>query len=254
MTAGYREFEFDLPPALLAKLIEILDGMATASLDLANVNAIPNEQGVYQLFLDNQLVYIGKTDGEAGLRQRLSRHSWTIQNRVNLQAGNVQFKAVRIFVFTAIDLETQLIKHYDNVGNSPAWNHSGFGSNDPGRRREGTVVDPQGFDAQYPVNIDYPFDLPIKTPATAAEVLTAVKQFLPYTLRFESIKPKSRIPHAEFTNTTVTIPHTNVTLRSTLVALMTQLPPGWQATNLPGRVIIYKENATYAHGTVVARS
>lgn len=254
MTKGYREFEFDLPPALLAKLIEILDGMTAAPLDIANVNAIPNEQGVYQLFLDNHLVYIGKTDGKAGLRQRLSRHSWTIQNRINLRAANVQFKAVRIFVFTAIDLETQLIHHYDKVGQPPAWNHSGFGSNDPGRKREDTALEPDGFDALYPVDIDHPFDLPIETPETAGAVLIALKRFVPYVLRFEGIMPKSRKPHADFTATTVKLPHQNVTLRSTLTALMSQLPAGWQATALPGRVIIYKENATYAHGIVIARS
>lgn len=254
MTAGYREFEFDLPAALLAKLIEILEGMTTASLTMANVDAIPNEQGVYQLFLNDQLVYIGKTDGDAGLKQRLSRHSWTIQNRVNLSAANVQFKAVRIFVFTAVDLETQLIRHYAAVGARPAWNYSGFGSNDPGRNREDTEVDPEGFDALYSVDIDHTFDMPIETPATAAAVLLALKNFLPYVFRFEGIRPRSRTPHTDFQNTTVTLPDKAVTIRSTLTALLSQLPPGWQATTLPGRVIIYKENRAYAHGTVIARS
>lgn len=254
MTAGYREFEFDLPAALLAKLIEILEGMPPALLSMGNVDAIPNEQGVYQLFLDDQLVYIGKTDGDAGLKQRLSRHSWTIQNRVNLSAAKVQFKAVRIFVFTAVDLETQLIRHYARTGTPPAWNFSGFGSNDPGRNREDTEVDADGFDARYPVDIDHTFDLPIETPATAAEVLGALKRFLPYTLRFEGVRPRSRTPHADFQNATVTLPHKGVTVRSTLTALLTQLPPGWQATTLPGRVIIYKENRAYSHGTLIARS
>ena len=254
MTAGYREFEFDLPSALLAKLIEILEGMAPALLSVENVDAVPNVQGVYQLFLNGELVYIGKTDGDAGLKQRLSRHSWTIQNRVNLSAANVQFKAVRIFVFTAVDLETQLIRHYKNAGARPAWNYSGFGSNDPGRNREDTEVDPDGFDALYPVDIDHAFDLPIATPASAAAVLQALKIFLPYIFRFEGLKPKSRTPHLDFQNATVTLPQKGVSLRSTLVDLVAQLPLGWQATLLPGRVILYKEDRVYGQGTVIARS
>lgn len=76
MTTGYTEFEFNLPDALLKELITVFDGLAPAPLLAANVAAIPEEQGVYQLFLaphgQPSLVYIGKTDAAAGLRVRLS--------------------------------------------------------------------------------------------------------------------------------------------------------------------------------------
>ena len=65
MTAGYIEFEFDLPDALLRRLVTVFDSLVPAPLVDANVRRIPEEQGVYQLFLNKggitSLVYIGKT-------------------------------------------------------------------------------------------------------------------------------------------------------------------------------------------------
>ena len=112
MASGYVEFEFDLPSALLTRLVGVLGEMEAAPLTAQFLREIPEEQGVYQLFLNNQLVYIGKTDSEAGLAKRLARHRLKIQHRVGLIPEQVAFKAVRIYVFTAIDLETQLIRHY----------------------------------------------------------------------------------------------------------------------------------------------
>jgi hypothetical protein len=106
---GYGEFEFDLPEALLRGLVAKLDGLSAAPLTLDTVSAIANEQGVYQLFLGGDLVYIGKTDGEAGLCQRLTRRARKVMHRRNLDPATVSFKALRVFVFTAVDLESYLI-------------------------------------------------------------------------------------------------------------------------------------------------
>ena len=79
MIAGYVEFEFDLPEALLARLVHVFADVTAAPLLPSIVAGIPEEQGVYQLFLDSggvhDLVYIGKTDAASGLRDRLSRHA-----------------------------------------------------------------------------------------------------------------------------------------------------------------------------------
>ena len=73
-------------------------------LDATNLAPIPEEQGIYELFLDDgsgpRLVYVGKTDAEAGLLSRLTRHSKKIQHRIGLTPASVLFKAVRVFVFT----------------------------------------------------------------------------------------------------------------------------------------------------------
>ena len=109
MTAGFVEFEFDLPDALLTSLVDVFGKIAGAPLMPANVTDIPEAQGVYMLLLRNEIVYIGKTDADAGLRKRLERHAWTIQHRSGLASTDVTFKAVRIFVFTAMDLLFKVI-------------------------------------------------------------------------------------------------------------------------------------------------
>src|SRR5579872_8296 len=119
---GFFSFEFDLPGALLEQLIAVLGGMSGERLTIEHAGEIPDAQGVYQLFLDDKLVYIGKTDAEAGLRRRLLRHARKILNRPTLAEHAVTFKAVRIFVFTAMDLESALIKHYKGLGDAAAWN------------------------------------------------------------------------------------------------------------------------------------
>src|SRR5205823_1069268 len=120
-----------------------------APLTNENLANIPEAQGVYQLFLGDDLVYIGKTDAEAGLRKRLERHQAKIRHRQGLAPDSVNFKAVRIYVFTPMDLETQLIRHYGGE-RKVRWNGSGFGSNDPGRQRDTTSFRAEHFDMIFP--------------------------------------------------------------------------------------------------------
>ncbi len=255
MTAGYRDFEFDLPGALLARLVEVLDDLMDAPLDLTALAGIPDQaQGVYQLFLDGDLVYIGKTDAEAGLGRRLRRHREKIQHRDNLDPARVSFKAVRIYVFTAVDLETQLINHYGGTGRVQ-WNGSGFGSNDPGRERDTTKFKDEHFDARYPIDIDRVLAEPPPSTDTAAAILSALKNALPYTLRYENAGGRSRQPHSDLVATAVTLPQgTPITARGVISAVVPQLPPGWQAVRFPSHVILYKDNKNYIYGTLIVRS
>ena len=203
MTDGYREFEFDLPGALFQNLISILDSMTPAPLTTEALSGVPEAQGVYQLFLDGRLVYIGKTDAEAGLFKRLARHTKKTMHRHNLSPDRVAFKAVRIFVFTAMDLETQLIKYYKDSGEGSAWNGSGFGANDPGRERDTSA--PSRFDRDYPIDFDRPLGISFAGTSTAAEVAARLKSVLPYTLRFEAAGKRTRAPHPELSQTNVTM-------------------------------------------------
>ena len=61
---AYTEFEFDLPGALLKNLVKIIHSLQPEPLRMDTISAIPipEEQGVYQLLLDTQPVYVGKTD------------------------------------------------------------------------------------------------------------------------------------------------------------------------------------------------
>lgn len=237
MTLGYIEFEFDLPGALLARLVKVLDGMEAAALLPEFLAKIPEEQGVYQLFLGNQLVYIGKTDAEAGLRKRLSRHQSKIQHRDELEPAEVSFRAVRIYVFTAVDLETQLLDHYGGQ-KVVQWNGSGFGSNDPGRQRDTSTYKDTHFDAMFPIDIEREIELDISEAETAADVLTALKSILPYTFRFERDGPRSRRPHADLEATKVShLTDKPPTAKRIIEEVVAQLPPGWHATKLPSHII-----------------
>ena len=248
---GFREFEFDLPGALLNHLVLVLDEMESAPLNPTSLAAVPEAQGVYQLFLDGQLVYIGKTDGEAGLLKRLSRHAKKILHRHNLDPARVSFKAIRIFVFTAMDLETQLIKHYTQ-DKGTLWNGSGFGSNDPGRKRD--TSEPGRFDQEFPIDIDRELEDDFSGTDTAANVAARVKLLLPYTFRFQTIG-KSRKPHADLAETIVVISPGNNTARKVIEEMVRQLPSGWQATALSAVMILYKESREdYPDASILARS
>jgi hypothetical protein len=252
MVEGFHEFEFDLPDALLDQLVSVLEKMPSARLIAENVEKIPEQQGIYQLLYKGDLVYIGKTDAEAGLLKRLERHLWTVQHRKNLSPEEISFKAVRIFVFTAVDLESQLINHFGGTRAVP-WNGSGFGANDPGRERDTTKVKPEGFDGQFPLDIDRALSISFSKSATAAEALSLIKNEVPYVFRFQT-DGKGRKPHADLASTRIDLPRKVYTARSAVEEILGQLTPGWQATELPGRVIIYKEDREYQFGRIIKRS
>lgn len=253
MVAGYKEFEFDLPGALFAHLVAVLEKMTTAPFSDDNVGSIPEAQGVYQLFHDGELVYIGKTDAEAGLRKRLERHHAKLRHRKGLQPGEVSFKAVRIYVFTAMDLETELIKHYGGLRRIK-WNGSGFGSNDPGRERDTTTYKDTHFDAMFPINIDRSLETVLLSGESAATVLSRLKDTLPYVFRYEGRKG-SRRAHPDLEEKKVDLSNMDsFTARNLIERTVAQLPDGWQATKLPSHIILYKENKNYIHGTIIARS
>ncbi len=257
--AFYSEFEFDLPEALLKNLISAFDVLEPALLCADNVKAIPNAQGVYQIFYDGKLVYVGKSDAEAGLKSRLERHALKVLHRRSLDTTKISFKAIRIFVFTAIDLESQLIKHYstaDDGENSElgkvAWNGSGFGANDPGRARDKSK--PGLFDTRYPIDTNVKLEIDFSKAKSAAEALMMLKDALPYTLRFETIL-KSRRPHGELADTLVEIPKRFMSAREVIEEIWHFLPTGWQATALHPLIIIYKErNINYPSAEVLAQS
>ncbi len=243
---GYDEFEFDLPEALLKRLIDALDEVSPTLLTAEALAHLPEVQGVYQLFLKRgdrlDRVYIGKTDSEAGLKKRLLKHARKVRDRVGLDPDAVYFKALRVFVFTAVDLETQLIKHYGGV-KAVEWNGSGFGANDPGRERDTTKYKEKHFDAQFPIDIDRPLGLNLPREGSAADLLRALKRATPYLIRFQTISQHSRTAHQDLEDTPVVLADTDLESAATvIVGVVRSLPPGWHATMLPSHVVIYKND------------
>lgn len=249
----FRALEFDLPKALLRDLVSLFEDMSSADLTQENVSTIEDGQGVYQLFYRNELVYVGKTDLEAGLRMRLLRHSSKIRSRLNLDSHSVKFKAVKIYVFTTMDLENALIKHYKNTARAPSWNLSGFGSNDPGRQRDSSKLKQGHFDSSYPIDLDFPVAFDFADSASAASLLKQLKENLPFLLRFQCAPGSRRTPHPDLQGTAVSLVETEYTVRSLLEAIALSLGIEWQITSFPGYLIVYKERTYYSNGEVIGR-
>jgi hypothetical protein len=249
---GYSEFELDIPEVMRNELPKYFDGLTPEPLTEDNISKIPAKaQGAYMLFLNDQLVYIGKTDAEAGFRNRLFRHYFNIQHRKNLDIAAVTFKAVRIFVFSNFDLETMLIGEYEKRAGRPTWNFSGFGSNDPGRNRESQ--DAAKFDIDYPVDIDHTIQFLTPGIHDLLNIILRLKRGLPYLFRYDTQGRNFTRGHPDMEAGTVQISDGPITTRNALIGILAALPIGWQATILPNRVILYKEEKAYREQIEVLR-
>ncbi len=173
--SGYGEFEIDIERVLRTALPPFLDSVTPAPLTPSAINALPpRAKGAYMLLLEAHPVYVGKTDTRHGFRDRLNRHAFSVRHRVGLDPLKVSFKAARIMVFSAFDVEAILIAELRRMDSSALrWNDSGFGSNDPGRRRDGQ--EPAFFDREFPVDVNQSLDDMPPGSQTAAEALQRLK-------------------------------------------------------------------------------
>lgn len=129
-------FDFDLDRGIREQVVEKLE----ASPKLRLVKGVgPRESGIYALYFEGQLVYVGKaskgtTKSGRTLRERLNEHVTKISGRQNIAVTDVFCRYLTLnsewWVFAA---EFALITHY-----KPEWNDSGFGSKTPGKGRPGT--------------------------------------------------------------------------------------------------------------------
>ncbi|WP_160317869.1 GIY-YIG nuclease family protein [Cobetia sp. UCD-24C] len=237
------DLEFDLATKLLEELVNMFDNMPSAKLNESNIDDVEDAQGVYQLFNNNELVYIGKADSKLGLKARLLRHAKKITCRKNINTQNITFKAIRVYVFTAMDLEQLLINHYKNRNLSPDWQHSGFGSNDPGKERDTTSVKADSFDALYPIDIDINVTIESENnQVTAAYILKKLKSKLNYNIRFETIAPQRRAPHQDLEQTNIILSQKTQSVKNFLKLIDNNLDSTWKITILPGYIIIYKND------------
>jgi hypothetical protein len=136
--------------------------------------------------------------------------------------------------------EKLLIKKYRDEGDIP-WNTNGFGNKDPGRRRDQSMVKAAHFDAHYPINLDFSFSIKPGV-RTVAAILKEVKGSLPYTFRFEQ---KQKGVAKIYKETEISIPDQIATAQDLVSLLVGALPGRWQATALPGYIILYPEFAEY---------
>ncbi len=129
-------FEFDLDRGIREQVVKKLE--SSPVLPLAK-GVGPKMSGVYALYYNGALVYVGKasmgmTKSKRTLRSRLNEHVTKIERRQNIAVEAVHCRFLTFdsewWVFAA---EFALIVHY-----TPEWNDSGFGSKTPGVGRPGT--------------------------------------------------------------------------------------------------------------------
>jgi hypothetical protein len=232
------DFKLSITQALADQLAERLQPLRSAPLSENSLEHVANRPGVYELFLADQRVYVGKAS--KSLPARLRNHARKLSGRTGLSLANVRF--VCLYVDEDLEAaapETLLIKKYRDAGGSP-WNTNGFGNKDPGRRRDTSEIAANHFDALYPINLNATVEL---TPGTwrVEELLAEVKKKLPYNLRYERISIAARHNYQVSLHVESSAPST----RQLAELILTALPVGWQLTALPGYAILYKETIDY---------
>ncbi len=130
------QFYFDLDKGIRIQVIEKLESSPILPLDK---NVGPQASGIYALYFNGTLVYIGKaskemTKSKRTLRDRLNEHIGKISGREKITVADMTCRFLTFesewWVFAA---EFALMVHY-----RPEWNESGFGSKVPGVGRPGT--------------------------------------------------------------------------------------------------------------------
>ena len=136
MSGDPHHFEFDLDRGIQEQVVEKLK--ASPMLDLTE-GVGPPSSGIYAMYFQGHLVYIGKasrglTKSKRTLRSRLAEHRRKISGRQNITLAEMRCRYLTFmsdwWVFAA---EFALMAHYQ-----PEWNDSGFGSKTPGAGRPGT--------------------------------------------------------------------------------------------------------------------
>jgi hypothetical protein len=245
MPASY-EFKLSISQALTDQLREHLHRLNPAALTPGNLAALESRQGIYQLYLGDELVYVGSA--ATTLPKRLSAHLRKLGGRDNISLKDVGFTCLYVDEdLTVLAPEDRLIRVFRSEGRSP-WNFNGFGNKDPGRNRDSSHVSDDHFDRMYPIRMAWPCTSVEAGPTAVMALLTELKAALPFLLRFERTARSKR----DFTEARVVVPASGMTARD-LLTLVAAAIPAYQVTALPGYVIIYREQTDYPNGEVIGR-
>lgn len=252
------KFEIDIISALSSQLEAAFEKLKQGPLTHKALDDLDSGQGVYQLYHLGKLVYVGKADSLPG---RLREHELKISGRNNIDIKDVSFKCLYVHPnWNTLAPENSMIRHYKRkTGGLCEWNGNGFGPHDPGRERETTNKDPDGFDEQYPIKKDWVCSWVKAGDWCVLNLLVALKDSkkLPFLLRYETEKIKGKKKPAHYTKghpdhrtATVTVPAAGMQITE-LMRLITRALPGWQSTAFQSHIILYKENRSYVHGKVI---
>jgi hypothetical protein len=246
--AFFAHFEINLVQALAEQLVDAFADLEEGALTMGHITEVPTEQGVYHLFRTGLLMYVGKAEN---LRSRLTQHREKISGRRNIDVDEMGFKCLTVHQnWTALAPENSLIEHYKTQAGVCEWNGNGFGIHDPGRNREETNQDPEGFDSQFDIRDDWPCTGIQAGEYNARELLILLKHELPFLLRYQTKKKHYRSGHEDYDDMVVVVPQAGMPAGE-LLRLIAQCLPGWQATRFPSHLILYKEHRNYTYGTII---
>jgi hypothetical protein len=127
--AASGEFKLSISRALTDQLREHLAELTPEPLTPENLAALEKRQGIYQLYIGGELVYVGSA--ATTLPARLAQHMRKIAGRQNISINAVGFTCLYVDEdLTVLAPEDRLIKVFKDEGGSP-WNFNGFGNKDP---------------------------------------------------------------------------------------------------------------------------
>ncbi|MCR6647296.1 MAG: GIY-YIG nuclease family protein [Cellulomonas sp.] len=232
------DFRLSVTRALRDQLIESLATIEPAPLVRELIDQLEPRGGVYELFDDEVLVYIGKSNHD--LPGRLNQHGTKLGGRVGGLLDRVTFKCVYVDEdLHAVSAETLLIDAY-RAQQQAVWNTNGFGNKDPGQQRDTSEVKAAHFDALYPIDLDQPVAVTLpEAPVSVNDMLWAVKAALPYNFRFDQTAATKRDLEALAASIDTGDFETVRTARGWFEWLAGALPESWTLVALPGYVIGY---------------
>ncbi|MGW6291371.1 GIY-YIG nuclease family protein [Streptomyces sp. NPDC055058] len=232
--ANHGDFRLSITQALGDQLADALDDLIPAPLTEPNLAELEDRPGVYQLYRNDEFVYVGKAD--KSLPTRILKHLRKVSGRQGISLSEMTFTCLYVAEdFSALAPEKLLIKKYKKRGEIP-WNNNGFGNNDPGKRRDETVVKENHFDALFPIDLGRTIPRIKPGTTTLAKLLAHVSKVAPYTFRYEKKKMGSAYKRE------IQIPDTDLTVDQLFGLIARNLPEEWQITALPGRAIMYPDN------------
>jgi hypothetical protein len=129
----------DLTSTLTAQFAKVIERLEKSPLLSLEKSVGPQSSGIYALYFNGKLVYVGKaskalTKSKRTLRGRLNEHVSKISGRQKISLKEIRCRYLTLasewWVHAA---EFVLIVHYE-----PEWIGSGFGSKMEGRGRPGT--------------------------------------------------------------------------------------------------------------------
>lgn len=204
--------------------------MGRAPLTATHVETVEQRGGIYRLFQNNELVYVGKSNGN--LRARLLQHMRKVSSRLPPSlASEMSFQCLYVGKdLSAVAPESMLIEHAKGNGAAP-WNSNGFGSNDPGRSRDRSAVKAAHFDSNHPINLDVPVQLDPSKIKTTKHLARKLKSELPFNFRYAKDLPSASVSDLQ----TGAAP-----AREWFSFLAARLPRRWSIMALHGYVLCYR--------------